>query len=228
MADGGLLESLASGLSPEMVMFLYIIGLILGLILVFIGKLLWRPLMSIIGSFIGGIIGFVIGFILGGNIGGLIGASIGAILGGIIFIGIAEFSVAALASLVGLGLVYFLTSSLLIGLIAGALIFILVSIFIDQIIGIMMAVLGGLIAGVCIDGLGIEIEIAAIIALALMIAGSVIQTLFLRIKPKVEKQPKQASTCMRCGTPIMHDQYSNRWYCPNCDAMAPPPPTNTQ
>ncbi|MEM3039138.1 MAG: hypothetical protein QXE45_07090, partial [Thermoplasmata archaeon] len=115
MAEDWFREGLTSGLTPEILLFLYIIGLVLGLILVFGGKLIWRPLMSIVGGFAGSFFGFLIGFSLGGTIGGLIGAPVGAILGGMIFVAIAEFGVALMSALIAFVFVSIVAGSLILG-----------------------------------------------------------------------------------------------------------------
>lgn len=233
MAEDWFSGGLTSGLTPEMRFFLYLIGLIIGLILVFGGKLIWRPLMSIVGGFAGSIFGFVIGFALGGTIGGLIGAPVGAIIGGMIFVAIAEFAVALLSALLAFVLLLIITGSWILGLVVGAVVFVIASMYIDKIIGILMATGGGLISGACLIGLGFDIWICAIIALALIMAGSVMQTVFVRTprEKAIEQKKSEAPICMECGKPLYHDLTGSRWFCPECSSPsgnppAPPPPAN--
>lgn len=226
MAEDWFSGGLTSGLTPEILLFLYIIGLVLGLILVFGGKLIWRPLMSIVGGFAGSIFGFLIGFALGGTIGGLIGAPVGAILGGMIFVAIAEFGVALMSALIAFVLGSIVSGSMILGLIVGAVVFVVASVYMDKVIGILMAVGGGLISGACLIGLGLNVMLCAIIALALMIVGSVIQTVFVKtVREKViEERKSGVPTCMECGKPLYHDQAGNRWFCPECTS----PPVGPQ
>jgi DNA-directed RNA polymerase subunit RPC12/RpoP len=218
MAEDWFTGGLTSGLTPEMLLFLYLIGLIIGLILVFGGKLVWRPLMSVVGGFAGSIFGFIIGYTLSGAIGGLIGAPVGAIIGGMIFVAIAEFAVALMSALLAFVLTLMVSGFLILGLIAGAAVFVLSSIYIDKVIGILMAVGGGLISGACLVGLGLNLFLCAITALALMIAGSVIQTMLVKTarEKAIEERRSQVPTCMECGKPLYHDQARNRWFCPDC------------
>ena len=231
MAEDWFSGGLTSGLTPEMLLILYIIGLIIGLILVFGGKLIWRPLMSIVGGFAGSIFGFIIGFALGGTIGGMIGAPVGAIIGGMIFVAIAEFGVALLSALLAFVLLLIISGSWILGLIASAIVFVIASMYIDKVIGILMATGGGLISGACLIGLGFDIWLCTIIALALIIVGSVIQMVFVRTprEKAIEQKKSEAPTCMECGKPLYHDLTGSRWFCPECSSPpvnppVPPPP----
>lgn len=226
MAEDWFSGGLTSGLTPEMLFFLYFIGLIIGLTLVFGGKLIWRPLMSVVGGFVGSIFGFMIGFAFGGAIGGMIGAPVGAIIGGMIFIAIAELGVALLSALLAFVLLIILSGNLILGLIAGAAVFVIASIYIDKVIGILMAVGGGLISGACLIGLKMDIWLGAVVAIVLMIAGSIIQTVFVRTprEKAIKKKRSEGAVCMECGKPLCHDLTGSRWYCPQCSSVPPNPP----
>lgn len=209
-------------LDPTLQMFIFIIALGLGAILTFAGKLLWKPFMLIVGGFVGSIAGFALGFLFGGIIGGLIGAMIGGLVGGTIFALIVKFALAALAGVISFVLIEALTGTYLIALIVGVVVFIASVIFIEGVVGILTAIVGGLIVGVCLMGLGVDIGLAAIAALILMITGSIVQTLLVKDKTG---HPEQARTCPNCGGPMKHSPQMDRWYCPNCgsDPLPPPP-----
>lgn len=223
MADS-ILGATWDQLDPTLQMFIYLIALGLGAILTFAGKLLWKPFMLIVGGFIGSIFGFALGFLVGGIIGGLIGAIIGGLVGSVIFSIVVEFALAALAGIISFALIEVLTGNALVALIIGFIVFVASVIFIEGIIGILTAIVGALIVGVCLMGLGVDIGFAAIAALILILAGSLIQTIFVKDQAR---RPQQAQTCPNCGGPLRHSSEIDRWYCPNCGSNPmPPPPTD--
>ncbi|HUW43255.1 MAG TPA: hypothetical protein VMW02_03360, partial [Thermoplasmata archaeon] len=159
-----------------------------------------------------------------GIIGGLIGAIIGGLVGGVIFSIVVEFALAALAGIISFALIEVLTGNALVALIIGFIVFVASVIFIEGIIGILTAIIGALIVGVCLMGLGVDIGLAAIAALILILAGSLIQTIFVKDQAG---RPQQAQTCPNCGGPLRHSSEIDRWYCPNCGSNPmPPPPTD--
>jgi ribosomal protein S27AE len=211
-------------LDPILQMFIFIIALCLGAILTFAGKLLWKPFMLIVGGFIGSIVGFALGFLFGGIVGGLIGAMLGGAVGGTIFAIVVKSALAALAGIISFTLIEVLTRDAFVALIIGFVVFVASVIFIEGVIGILTAILGALIVGVCLMGLGIDIGFAAIAALILMIAGSLIQTIFVKDRTG---RPRQARMCPNCRGPLRHSSEIDRWYCPNCGSNPmPPPPTD--
>ena len=195
MADP-ILGAAWSHLDPVLQFMILILALALGAILVFVGKLLWKPFMSILGGFIGGVVGFVVGFILGGMLGGLVGAMIGGFLGSLVFALLVEFALAILTGIIAFVIIIVMTESTILALIVGFVVLVLVAIFVEGVIGILTAIVGGLIVGVSLMGLGVGTELTAIIALILMIAGSLVQTIFVKDK---SAHPQHAPACPRCG-----------------------------
>jgi len=211
--------ALMSGLSHEAVLIISIVALAIGLFLAFLGRLVWKPLMSIIGGFIGATLGFVIGLMLGGEIVGLIVAVIGGIIGARLFAAIVEFALAALAGIVAFGLLAIGTGIPILAAVAGIVVFVLCFKFRDKVVGVLMAVVGSLIAGVGLMGLDFGLYLSAIVALVVMIAGSVVQTFI--IKGKRAQGP--ARRCPSCGSAMVNDRDTNLWYCPNCGMGGLPP-----
>lgn len=218
MADP-LTNAILAGLSPELLLIISAAALILGLVLAFMGKLIWKPLMSIIGGFLGAILGFVIGLALAGDIGGIILAMIGGFIGGAVFARIVEFALAALAGIVAFVLLGLVTGNIIIAAVAGIGVLILCLLFIRKVIGLLMAIVGSLIAGVGMIGLGLDISLAAIAALAMMIVGSIVQTFIIKDRGKAAHERR----CPSCGNRMVRDTADGHWYCPNCGFSEPPP-----
>lgn len=224
LSNGGL----SLGLSEPVITIILGAAIIFGLILVFAGRLLWIPIMSIIGGFIGATLGYIIGYSASGEnwMVGLLGAIIGGLLGSLLFSAFIEAAIAFLAGLVLFGIVYASTGSWIIALIAAIPVFLIVVIFIEKIIAILTAIVGGLIVGISLNQLGlITIEIAAVITLVLIVAGSLVQIFVL--KDRGRARPSKYPTCARCGREKTYDQYSSRWICPDCEIVARPPPPDT-
>ena len=192
---------------------------LLGIVLAFLGKLIWKPLMSIIGAFIGATLGFIVGMLLAGEIGGLVLMFIGGIIGGKLFSMIVEFALAVIAAIVTFGLLTLFTGSYIVAAIGGIVVLVLCIVFRKKVVGLVMAVVGSVIAGVALMSLSIPAELAAVVALVMMIAGGIVQTFFVKTKEEIAESRK----CPSCGGHMVQDKTNGLWYCPNCRFGGMPP-----
>jgi len=218
--------SLTSGLSDEAITAILAIALIFGIVIALAGRLLWKPFMAIIGGFVGAVVGYTLGTYFGGFLLGLLGALIGGFVGSLLFGAFVEAAISLLAGLAVFGIAFASTGNLLISMVPAVIVFVLAAVFIEKIIGVLTAVIGGLIVGVCLAELEIvSTTMAAVLALLLIIIGSVFQAFFLADR---DREPRRSPpSCSRCGGQMSFDRYNSRWYCSRCDVSAPPPPPDT-
>lgn len=218
--------SLTSGLSDEALTAILAIALIFGIVIALAGRLLWKPFMAIVGGFVGAAIGFTLGNYFGGLLLGLLGALIGGFAGSLLFGAFVEAAISLLAGLVVFGIALIYTGNILISMIPAVIVFVLAAVLIEKIIGVLTAIIGGLIVGVCLSELEIvSTTMAAILALLLIVIGSVFQAFFLADKGR--EPDRSYPSCGRCGGQMTYDRYNNRWYCSLCDMSTPPPPPDT-
>ncbi len=168
------------------IMVLAVIALLIGIGLAFFGRAIWGMLLSAIGGMIGWMLGFAVGVLIFG-FGDLLSiilvficGFVGSFILGAIFRFLVEAALALVAAILAAGIFWWAyPGQLLFAIIIFALVFILSYVFIEKVVAIVTAFIGAIIAGVgayfLLDNLGY----AAIAALGLMVAGSLVQLFML-------------------------------------------------
>jgi len=225
------------GVNSEVLAVIALLLVIVGLFLAFAGRKAWRHVMSFIGAIVGGLIGFAIGTAIGGWFIGLIVSILAAIIGSALFIFIANVAIGFTAGILTFMVVGALTGSTLVGLVAGFVAFVVTIAFIEAAIGVVTAVVGGLLVGIGVMWLGLDMLIVVVVMLGSMVLGGAFQMLALKEESDLRARARRLGTdsplmtkaaaapapppmtgrsCARCGGSMTYISEYNRYYCQKC------------
>lgn len=219
----------------EVLVLISILLIFIGLFLAFAGRKVWKHVMSFVGAIVGGLIGFAIGVAVGGWIMGFIVGMLASIVGSTLFIFLARVGIGVVAGVLSFLVVAMLTGSALAALVAGGIAFVVTVAFIETAMGIVTAVVGGLLVGLGLLWLDLEMIIVVIGLLAISVFGAAFQMTALRDEEARKRAVRAASrspvaaamappepppmpgrVCPRCGRELTYIPEYNRYYCFKC------------
>ncbi len=225
------------GTNEELLLIVALVFLFIGLILAFAGRKVWKHVMSLIGAVIGGLLGFTIGTAVGGVLIGFITGILGSMVGSAVFIFLARLGIGVVAGLLTFIVVAEVTGSSVLALVAAVIAFAFTFAYIEVAIGIVTAVVGGLLVGIGLLWLDMEMLVAVLVLMAVMVFGAAFQMTALKDEvdrkrrvsaigysgPVVaaavappEPPPVPVRTCVRCGGQLSYIPEYNQYYCHKC------------
>jgi MFS family permease len=225
------------GTNEELLLIVALVFLFIGLILAFAGRKVWKHVMSLIGAVIGGLLGFTIGTAVGGVLIGFITGILGSMVGSAVFIFLARLGIGVVAGLLSFIVVAEVTGSSVLALVAAVIAFALTFAYIEVAIGIVTAVVGGLLVGIGLLWLDMEMLVAVLVLMAVMVFGAAFQ--MTALKDEVDRKrrvsaigysgsvaaaavappeppPVPVRTCVRCGGQLSYIPEYNQYYCHKC------------
>ncbi len=222
----------------ELLLLFAAILILLGLGLGFAGRRIWKHVMSFIGAVFGGILGFALGAAVGGLLIGLIVGAIGAFIGSALFVFIARVGVGVLGAILGYVVVEAITNNSTVSLVAAVIMFVVTFAFAEVAIGIVTAIVGGLLVGIGLLWLEVNMTLAVIAMLAVMVLGGAFQMIALKDEEERKHRarliaagatpvaaravsapappPMPGRACARCATPLRYIPEYNAYYCDRC------------
>ena len=225
------------GVNSDLMFVVAILLVIIGLFLAFAGRKAWRHVMSFIGAMIGGLIGFAIGTAVGGLLVGLVVGMLASIVGSALFVFLANVAIGATAGLLAFIVVGALTSSTIVGLVAGLIAFVVTFVYIKAAIGIVTAIVGGLLVGIGVMWLEMDMLVVLGAMIGSMVLGGAFQMVVLKDEAEMRERaraigassrvaekavvaptppPMPGRTCTRCGGQMDYIPEYNRYYCQRC------------
>jgi len=225
------------GTNEELLLIVALVFLFIGLILAFAGRKVWKHVMSLIGAVIGGLLGFTIGTAVGGVLIGFITGILGSMVGSAVFIFLARLGIGVVAGLLTFIVVAEVTGSSVLALVAAVIAFAFTFAYIEVAIGIVTAVVGGLLVGIGLLWLDMEMLVAVLVLMAVMVFGAAFQ--MTALKEEVDRKrrvsaigysgsvaaaavappeppPVPVRTCVRCGGQLSYIPEYNQYYCHKC------------
>jgi MFS family permease len=225
------------GTNEELLLLVALVFLFIGLILAFAGRKVWKHVMSLIGAVIGGLLGFTIGTAVGGVLIGFITGILGSMVGSAVFIFLARLGIGVVAGLLTFIVVAEVTGSSVLALVAAVIAFAFTFAYIEVAIGIVTAVVGGLLVGIGLLWLDMEMLVAVLVLMAVMVFGAAFQ--MTALKEEVDRKrrvsaigysgsvaaaavappeppPVPVRTCVRCGGQLSYIPEYNQYYCHKC------------
>jgi MFS family permease len=225
------------GTNEELLLIVALVFLFIGLILAFAGRKVWKHVMSLIGAVIGGLLGFTIGTAVGGVLIGFITGILGSMVGSAVFIFLARLGIGVVAGLLTFIVVAEVTGSSVLALVAAIIAFAFTFAYIEVAIGIVTAVVGGLLVGIGLLWLDMEMLVAVLVLMAVMVFGAAFQ--MTALKEEVDRKrrvsaigysgsvaaaavappeppPVPVRTCVRCGGQLSYIPEYNQYYCHKC------------
>ena len=225
------------GTNEELLLIVALVFLFIGLILAFAGRKVWKHVMSLIGAVIGGLLGFTIGTAVGGVLIGFITGILGSMVGSAVFIFLARLGIGVVAGLLTFIVVAEVTGSSVFALVAAVIAFAFTFAYIEVAIGIVTAVVGGLLVGIGLLWLDMEMLVAVLVLMAVMVFGAAFQ--MTALKDEVDRKrrvsaigysgsvaaaavappeppPVPVRTCVRCGGQLSYIPEYNQYYCHKC------------
>jgi len=217
----------------DLIFLIALVLLFVGLFLAFAGRRVWKHVMSFIGAVIGGLLGFAFGAAVGGWLVGFIVGMLGAMVGSAVFIFLARVGLGVVAGLLAFIVVGALVENALLALVVGAIVFGLTFAYSEVAIGIVTAVVGGLLVGIGMLWMGIEMLLVVVAMFGTIVFGAAFQMTALKDEadrrrtvagPSVAAAatsppappPMPGRTCPRCGGPLSYIPEYNRYYCRRC------------
>lgn len=226
------------GTNKEILLLLAIVLILVGLGLGFAGRRVWKHVMSFIGAVIGGVLGFAFGTAVGGFLIGFIAGALGAFVGSALFIFIARVGIGLLGGVLGFVVAVAVTGDATVGLVAGVILFILTFVFAEAAIGVVTAIVGGLLIGIGLLWLDVDMTLAVVAMLAVMVFGGAFQMVALKDEEERKRRarmiaagatpimaqavsapappPVPGRACVRCGSQLRYIPEYNAYYCDRC------------
>jgi MFS family permease len=225
------------GTNEELLLIVAVVFVVIGLLLAFAGRKVWKHVMSLIGAVIGGLLGFTIGTAVGGVLIGLVAGILGSMVGSAVFIFLARLGIGVVAGLLTFIVVADVTGSAVLAMVVAVVAFALTFAYIEVAIGIVTAVVGGLLVGIGLLWLNMEMLVAVLVLMAVIVFGAAFQMTALKdevdrrrrvnavgysgpvaaaaVSPP-EPPPVPVRTCVRCGGQLSYIPEYNKYYCYKC------------
>lgn len=231
------IPGLDTGIPEEWVTLIAIVLVVVGLLTAFFGRRVWREVMSFAGAVIGGVVGYSIGASMGDQIMGLVVATLCSMIGAAVMVFVAKIGIGAIAGVLAYVVVGAVLGSPVVGLIAAVIAFAVTLAYIDVAIGVVTAIVGGLLVGIGMLWLDLDMLLVVLGLLGVMVIGMAFQMVALKDETELKRRMRGVGAsgpvavaalspppppaipgrpCPRCNAEMKYMVEYNRYYCLRC------------